>query len=392
MAEEAGAWPRAAEGMDGMDFGKAGLRFVRWCREDMLPLWMARGIDRRHGGFYEQLHFDGTPDTRAVRRVRVTARQIYALSHASLMGWSDARERVAWAVEYLMHVAWAKDGEPGFAHLLDADGAVLDKRRDLYDHAFHIMALSWASRACDDGQMLHLAQQTLAFVDEAMGAPAGGWFEGMPASLPRRQNPHMHMLEALLALHEASEDGHYLDRADALITLMGERFMEAQSGLLLEDYDAALNPLCPGRAEPGHMAEWCWLLHTRARLGKASAPALAAALGGRADQFAGDHGGFLPDQVNITGKATVKTRRLWGQTEWLKSLLVRERKTGAAALLARLEQSYFETAVPGLWVDQFDLDGQPLSTHVPASIVYHLVSAAAQVQRALPKPEKKPDV
>ncbi len=362
---------------------------MRWCAQDMLPLWAQNGVDRAHGGFYEQLNFDGSPDTRAVRRVRVTARQIYAFSHASLLGWVQQRALVGWGVDYLVSAAWRRDGEPGFVHLLDADGDVCDARRDLYDHAFHIMALSWASRACDDAQMLQLAQQTLAFVDEAMGAPDGGWLESVPASLPRRQNPHMHMLEALLALFEASRDAHYLHRADALIALMQTRFVKPQSGLLLEDFDQDLNPEQPPRIEPGHIAEWCWLLHVRARLAEESAPALATDFGARADAYGARHDGFLPDAVNRKGDAIADSRRLWGQGEWLKSMLVRGKTQMAADLLQRLQDSYLDAAEPGLWMDAYDLQGNPLCSHVPASIVYHLTSAAAETQRLLDKLKKR---
>ncbi len=366
-----------------MAFEQAARRFVHWCVHDMLPLWRQNGVDRRHGGFFEQLRLDGTPDTRAVRRVRVAARQIYAFSHASLLDWMEARSLVGWGVDYLVSAAWRRDGEPGFVHLLDADGAVCDARRDLYDHAFLIMALSWASRACSDVQMLHLAEQVLAYVDEAMAAPDGGWLEGVPARLPRRQNPHMHMLEALLALFEASRDAHYLNRADALIALMQTRFLEPHSGLLLEDFDQDLHPLKPPRIEPGHIAEWCWLLHYRARLDKRAAPALAADFGARADAYGVQYDGFLPDAVNLSGEAITDSRRLWGQTEWLKSLCVRGQTKEAAALLHRLEGSYLEASVPGLWMDAFDLHGHPLCHEVPASIVYHLTSAAAETQRLL---------
>lgn len=368
-----------------MAFELAAQHFINWCTGDMLPLWAQNGVDRAHGGFYERLNLDGSPDARAVRRVRVTSRQIYAFSHASLLGWAQQRDLVGWGVDYLVSAAWRRDGEPGFVHLLDADGGTCDARRDLYDHAFHIMALSWASRACDDAQMLHLAQQTLAFVDEAMGAPDGGWREGIPASLPRRQNPHMHMLEALLALYEASRDEQYLHRADTLIALMQARFVEPQSGLLLEDFDDDLSPVQPPRIEPGHIAEWCWLLHVRARLGQQAAPALAADFGVRADGFGKAHGGFLPDAVNTSGEVVADSRRLWGQTEWLKSMLVRGKTDAAARLLQRLEGSYLDAPVAGLWMDAFDLEGHALCSHVPASIVYHLLSAAAETQRVLEK-------
>src|SRR2546430_13023820 len=44
--------------------------------------------------------------------------------------------------------------------------------------------------------------------------------------LPRRQNPHMHLLEALLALHVATGEKNWLRRAGALVDLFKRRFAD----------------------------------------------------------------------------------------------------------------------------------------------------------------------
>ncbi len=369
---------------------KASLQiFVKWCRDDVLPFWHHHGVDHKLGGFYEQLHFDGTPDGQVARRLRVTSRQIYAFSQASILGWMDARALVNWAVDYLVSKPRYGGDEPGFVHLLHPDGTVGDTRRDLYDHAFHILALSWAYRATKDTQILALAQETLAFVDEAMGAPNGGWQEGLPVQLPRRQNPHMHMFEALLALYEASNDQAILKRLDNIAALLAERFIDPKTGALFEDFNADLTPIRPARVEPGHMAEWCWLLHKHVEIQGGKPDGLARTMGQNAGTYAPQGHGFLLDGFDENGNILTPTRRLWGQTEWLKSMLVRyeagnlQMAEPVATLLHRLHGSYFDSSLAGLWVDQFDLDGNPMSEHVPASIVYHLVSAAAEAQSVL---------
>jgi mannose-6-phosphate isomerase len=279
-------------------------------------------------------------------------------------------------------------------HLLDADGSICDARRDLYDHAFHILALSWAYRATGDAQILALAIETLAFVDEAMGCAQGGWFEGCPASLPRRQNPHMHMFEALLALFEASGDTAYLNRAGDIAVLLAERFIDPDTGLLFENFDDDLVPIRPARIEPGHMAEWCWLLHKYATLTAEPPLGIALTLGKHADALAPKGQGFLLDGFDENLNILTPSRRLWGQTEWLKSMLVRfeagdeDMSVMADALLRRIRGSYFEENLPGLWMDQFDLQEAPMATHVPASIVYHLVSAATEVERVMTSMEE----
>ena len=56
-------------------------------------------------------------------------------------------------------------------------------------------------------------------------AQQGGFFEEFApgragAKLPRRQNPHMHLLEAVLALHAATVEKNWLRRATARPTMV----------------------------------------------------------------------------------------------------------------------------------------------------------------------------
>src|SRR3546814_14289476 len=73
---------------------------------------------------------------------------------------------------------------------------------------------------------------------------------------------HMHLLEACLALHEATKETAYLDRAGLLLDLFRDRFLV--TGSLREFFTDDLRP-APGDAgrivEPGHHFEWVWLLH-----------------------------------------------------------------------------------------------------------------------------------
>ena len=51
---------------------------------------------------------------------------------------------------------------------------------------------------------------------------------------------------------------------------------------------------------------------------------------------------------------------------------------------------YFGDNIPGLWTDQFDASGKPLSTATPASCVYHLFLAFAEMLRLEPQIAKLP--
>ena len=101
-----------------------------------------------------------------------------------------------------------------------------DARRDTYDHAFVLLACAWRLKAFGDEQARRVAERTLGFLD-TLRQDDGSYLEGDPASLPRRQNPHMHLFEASLALHRAGfEDA--LDRARAIRALFERHFWDGQ--------------------------------------------------------------------------------------------------------------------------------------------------------------------
>ncbi|MCG8440231.1 MAG: AGE family epimerase/isomerase, partial [Caulobacterales bacterium] len=193
------------------------IRLRSWLMDDALPLWAERGVDER-GAFYEGLTLEGQPDREAVRRFRVQARQIYVFSHAAEMGWSGPASEIV--QRGLSHFADWRAENGGWPHLLTPDLGVQDATFDAYDQAFALLAFAWAHKLTGDRQLITLADETLAALDATLGDPATGGYWDTPArALPRRQNPHMHLLEANMALHDATGEARYLDRARGIVEL-----------------------------------------------------------------------------------------------------------------------------------------------------------------------------
>ena len=159
-----------------------------------LPLWSTEGWDAAAGGFVDRLHPDGRADRLAPRRVFVQARQIYCYAKAAQMGWyPQGREVALKGLEYLLARAKAPDARPGYVHRLTPDGAVLDPLRDTYDQAFVLLALSTVYGLDRDAQVRTEIDALLTFLDTQLRSPHGGFLEGLPSSMPRRQNPQMHL-------------------------------------------------------------------------------------------------------------------------------------------------------------------------------------------------------
>lgn len=373
-------------------------RYVAWLRDDAFPAWRRVGFDTANGLFFEKLTLAGRPDRTADLRLRTHMRQVYCFAHGAALGLvpaADGTALAARALEAITATAWSPDGRPGWIQRLHQDGTVADDHRDLYDHAFALLALGHVFAVTSDPRCETLIAATLSAIDRTLAAPHGGWAESDRHELPRRQNPHMHLFEASLALYEITGDAAHRARADAIFDLFRQHFYDKRYRVLREYFglDWRLGPeFRSNRLEPGHMAEWVWLLRRYARSAperaeEADVSGLADALLRSAERL-GLHGGFLVDETDLAGRSTVDGRRLWPQTEHIKAHLVQWEATGreahlirAGEIVTRLFDTYLAGPKAGLWYDRFTLDGRIAVDHVPASILYHLLVPAAEMMR-----------
>ncbi len=356
-----------------------------WLTAEALSLWGTIGVDAS-GSFHERLNFDGSPDLNSPRRMRVQARQLYVYSESALRGWwPDARSVADAGFEALVRDCWARDGKPGFLHTFASDKTPLDSKRDTYDHAFGLFALAWYYKLTADPRALGLAHEILDLLERDLADRVnGGFMESVPAVLPRRSDPHMHLLEASLEWSEATGEARFLDVAGRMVALFKDRFFDRDTGTLREFFTADLRPAEGAASQvvaPGHHFEWSWLLAWAARRGAGQAKAEGDVLYAYALSHGLDGRGFAIDECDRHGRQVRLSRRAWPQTELIKAYLnaARQGDAGAAESAARLTlaflETYLATDVPGLWMDQFDAEGAGMTDAAPASTLYHVVVA-----------------
>jgi mannose-6-phosphate isomerase len=349
-----------------------------WLLTRALPLWLAHGIDRGAGGFHEALAPDGYRCDASFRRLRVLARQVYVFAQAHRAGLKGAADAVALGVDLLETCAALPEG--GYARRFTLANEPVDTTLDLYDLAFVLLALSSAAMVLPAEPLRRRAIALTDFIGRAFAHPAGGFLESLPPALPRRHNPHMHLLEALLAAHEAFGDAVFLRHARPLPELLIHRLMDDSTGALPEYFDDRLRPDRQDGVfvtEPGHHCEWAWLLLRAGKLPQAD-PRWATAAA-RLLAFADRHGvhnvtGDLVDEVAGDGRQIRRTMRLWPQTERLKAEHIRAdaspaRQARAAAQLAAWLHP------DGLWWERRDAAGAFVAGPAPASSLYHLACA-----------------
>jgi mannose-6-phosphate isomerase len=364
--------------------------------DQLLPLWARHGLDRARGGYWSRLGPARVPTTDGAKRLLVHARQIYAFSRASELGASEwARSAAAHGLEFLLGHFWDRRHGGWFTTTTET-GEPLDRRKDLYGHAFAIFGLAEHHRITGEPESLARARDTWALIREKLREPkAGGFLEGaaedwQSVDEPRRQNPHMHLVEALLTLHPLAPADGALEEAAELVRLLGARWVDPATGALGEFYTSSWDPQPgpPGQTvEPGHGFEWVGLLHRFVELGGA---VQALGLADRLYGFARGHGvapdGGVHDQVDRAGRVTDANQRLWPQTERLKAqaTLLRARpnpslRAELEAALARCFDRYVDA--DGGWREHLTPEGRPLTDVQNATSVYHVVSALGEVLR-----------
>ena len=387
-------------------------RLQPWLSGTLLPFWAESGFDREHGAFVEKFEPSGEASREDYTRVRVQARQIYVFSHAAVAGFSDVGlERARSAFAFLEEHAWDR-AQGGWFQRLRRSGPPLDRTKDSYDHAFLLLAMAWLYRAGGDDRVLRRAEETSAYFDAHFGLTRGGVFDGYreqvtgqetaPGAelpLPRRQNPHMHLFEAYVALYEASGEAHWLSQAQRMFDLFERYFFDAAGGQLIEFFDRDWREIPHENRclrEPGHHFEWTWLLHRYAGLsGDDRAAAAMRPLFDWAWRHGIDRESAAPyvafEELDPEGRVLAEGRkRLWPQTEAVKACLAVYERFGDAAALDgahQLLEAMFRTFA-GLdsprWREQVDREGKLLRDGMPASSLYHLFLAVAEAVRVLP--------
>lgn len=355
-------------------------------------LWAIEGYDRSHGGFVEAFDFDARPLTHLNRRFRIHPRTIFAQVAGTIWGYYDGLDIAEQAFDFITDYCWLPKG--GFATLSDSQGTILDTSVYTYDHSFVMLGFGWLYYATKKNTHKEWLMNTWEFLQSTLSHPSGGFYTGInskrellhtqhkytdPVLL---QNPHMHMLESMLNLIELFDEDIWREQAIDLFSLFSHHFMHQDKGILIEYFDEHWNiDTNKGHSlEPGHHAEWVWILQKYESLMNIQVPELeilykyATTIGSNERQF-----GY--DETHIDGHVIRDTHRMWVHTEMLKAHIAMYRRsqniqyiTQANHTLDTLFQYYLITD-KNIWYDQLDDNLQNISENAPTSTLYHLIIA-----------------
>jgi len=340
----------------------------------VVPLWQGPGWNAQMALPFEAVDAQHQPLPPQRYRAMACARQLFLFS--SLIGHSavpEAGERAAALFRSLQrHFHDAEHG--GWFYSIDPQGAPLDRRKDLYTHAFIVFACAHYWGKVREPLVESVLNAALTVIAERF-ADGDGLYESVLAedwsSLDAGplQNPLMHLAEAFLATLEVREDADTLEALDALAQGMQRRFVDVELGVMLEKpLDAVDN-----WSEPGHQFEWFYLLESSAHLrGTPLHGSLTTAFAHAQAQGVDNETGAVAAMLEVDGSVKDGTQRIWAQAEYLRALTLRP---GSEHLLARqlnaLQQRFLH---PGGWNECLDSQGQISRSDMPSTTPYHLAT------------------
>ncbi|WFU12345.1 AGE family epimerase/isomerase (plasmid) [Rhizobium sp. CB3090] len=344
-----------------------------WLLEQAFPLWLTRGVDWEHGGFFDDLDSKGQPNSK-IKRLRSVCRQIYVACAAHELKSPLAAPCIEHGLSFLDRFAKSADG--GYYSTFDHYGVALSDHIDTYDLSFVLFAFAHVYRQLRLDGARQSALELLGFIQHNLAHSEGGFKEGIPSRQPRRQNPHMHLFEACLEWIPFDETGAFRRQALLLKELFDTRFHLQNAVVEYFDDDWKVLQKNGEIVEPGHVFEWCWLLYRFGCHFEINPSDISGLL-----QFGRRHGiasnGLLSGEVTLDGRSISNEVRLWPHAEWVRAEVVARRTTPSDKLVEALAAlwRFLDHGGPGLWAERYNAISGFDKSPSPATSLYHITGA-----------------
>ena len=237
----------------------------------ILPYWMGRVVDLRHGGFFGRVDCYDRPCPDSDKAAILNARLVWAFSAAyRVLGDPILRSYADRACGYFReHFIDPQYG--GVYFNLKCDGSVHEAGKHVYSNGFALYALSEYARATGDAGALEAALGVFHVLEErAWSAEDGGYLEcfsrDWSTPLTRRRpghmlsmNTHLHILEPYTNLYRVAPTSEVRAALGKLIGLFVNHIFDPATGHLIPWFEAGWKPVDRSFSY-GHDIEASWLL------------------------------------------------------------------------------------------------------------------------------------
>ena len=383
----------ASPGFDGTaraaEFSDSARELRQQLADKILPYWFDTAQDTNYGGYLLADDAVRGRRTPAEKQIVTQSRMVWAFSRAHLSGFSNTnRDYLAAATQgYRFLIGHFHDRHNGgYFWSTDLKGKPINDGKFLYGESFVIYALVEYHRAGRDPEALRKALELYRTVQAHLhDTNNGGWFEHanrkwkLMASGDRRNpveivgcksaNAHLHWMEALTELYDASRDADVKKSLEEALRLDETYFYPENPGQCMFFREFDWKPVTgPGKdgLSYGHNVEFAWLMiRAETVLGREPSWKRFYALLDHAMKYGGDdeHGGLYYGGVD-NQPANNTDKVWWVQAEWLGALTDAlkhqndPRYEAALTGLLRFIRTK-QTGPDGIWLYAVTADGRP---------------------------------
>jgi len=356
---------------------------IREVKENILPFWQGMA-DEENGGFYGEADFYGNPDKTAAKGCTLNSRILWTFSAAYRIFGDDIYKACAQRAKDFLSSAFLDATHGGLYWLVDHNGKAPDTRKQFYNIAFGIYALSEHYRATCDQSSLELAMVLFDVMEQhGLDPAAGGYIEACNCewrsiddyrlsekdlNCPKSMNTNLHVLEAYTTLVRAGADERVRKALETLLRITLEKIVSRDSHFELF-FDMDWHTLAKDISY-GHDIEGSWLLYEAALatgdeslVFKVKETALAIAEVTYAAAIDRKNGGLFSG-CNAEGHIHNK-KEWWPQAEAVVGFYNAYELSGdkkyfdAADSIWKYIQNHFVDRTNGEWHNELNLDNVP---------------------------------
>ena len=247
---------------------------------DILPYWMERTIDEKHGGFIGRIDGNNRIDEKADKGAILNSRILWTFSAAYNYFKDPAYlETADRAFNYINNHFIDKEHN-GVFWVLDYKGNPTETKKQIYTQAFAIYGFSAYYKASRNKHALNAAIELFKLIETyAFDHGENGYFEAFDrqwnllqdlrlsekdANEKKTLNTHLHILEAYTTLYQIWKNKKLKKQLKNLIELKLDKFVNENSRFQLF-FDENWNPKSD-LISFGHDIEGSWLLLEAAKV------------------------------------------------------------------------------------------------------------------------------
>ncbi len=247
----------------------------------ILDYWEKFSPDIRNGGFLGEVDILNQPDYNAPKGGVLNARILWSFSAAFAFTQNPVHKNLAQrAYEYICR--YFLDQKSGGTYWsLNADGTVLDGRKQTYGLAFTLYAFAEYFKITSENEVLEQAQKLFFELEEhAFDPKNGGYWEAFSQNWeklddvrlsekdrndPKTMNTHLHIIEAYANLYQIWPDALLKKRIIHLLEVFEKHIINPKTWQLQLFFDAQWLSQSAAYSY-GHNIEASWLLYESAEI------------------------------------------------------------------------------------------------------------------------------